>query len=506
MAIVLSTHTQTTFDGEITVGSRIIDNLSSGLYTSPGACLKELVNNSYDAEATRVEIFVKPDADRIIVSDNGTGMSRTEFERHFRRVSESHKRDVNDKTSNGRPKIGKIGIGFIAANELCEVMEIYSTKSGSNELLHVAIDFGEMRKPLEERRRGEDKTVLVKADYHGEILYVGEEEHYTQIFLTSVRGPARDILAGASSQDSQETARSLYGLKSTSILSILKDPKLDSWKEFDAYSETMLEVALNVPVEYYPGWIPSKIHGHVEDLETEVKKLDFKVFYDGSQLYKPTVLAPPDELMLLDRFDFEGDHVSAKGYFYAQHGTMRPRDIQGLLLRVRNAAVGEYDHSFLEFSPSDSGLIQRWISAEVWADDRLEEAMNIDRKQLRTTHPAYVELRRAIHAHLRTVLNRTTSELYRKPSNERKQKRTNETMDAVRAMARERIAPFAPVVARELTNMVDQASTKSSVRKNLEQRYTVTELFETIIKASEDILSPEQLEKLLKRLTERLGS
>ncbi len=34
------------FKGEIVVASRIVDYLSSGLYESPAACLKELVNNA----------------------------------------------------------------------------------------------------------------------------------------------------------------------------------------------------------------------------------------------------------------------------------------------------------------------------------------------------------------------------------------------------------------------------------------------------------------------------
>jgi len=34
------------FDGEIRVASRIVDYLSSGLYKSPAACLKELINNA----------------------------------------------------------------------------------------------------------------------------------------------------------------------------------------------------------------------------------------------------------------------------------------------------------------------------------------------------------------------------------------------------------------------------------------------------------------------------
>ena len=59
------------FKGEIKVASRIVDHLSSGIYKSPAACLKELINNAYDADALNVHVSVKPDADRIIVLKEG---------------------------------------------------------------------------------------------------------------------------------------------------------------------------------------------------------------------------------------------------------------------------------------------------------------------------------------------------------------------------------------------------------------------------------------------------
>src|SRR5438093_13215283 len=100
----------TKFSGEIKVASRIVDYLSSGVNKSPGSCLKELVKNSYDVDASVVHVLVKPDADCIIIEDDGRGMSREEFTRHFDRVAESHKRDDGDTTAGGRKEIGRIGI------------------------------------------------------------------------------------------------------------------------------------------------------------------------------------------------------------------------------------------------------------------------------------------------------------------------------------------------------------------------------------------------------------
>jgi len=94
------------------------------------------------------------------------------------------------------------------------------------------------------------------------------------------------------------------------------------------------------------------------------------------------------------------------------HGVIRPQELQGLLIRIRNAAVGDYDKSFFGFSPSIGRLFQSWISSEIMADDRLEDAMNIDRRTLRDAHPAYVELQKAIHNHLEKFIKEVRDKIY----------------------------------------------------------------------------------------------
>lgn len=492
------------FRGEIKVASRIVDYLSSGLYHSPAACLKELINNAYDADAKVVRVFVKPDGNRIVIQDDGHGMTRHEFETHFQRISESHKRDNSTTTERlKRPKIGKIGIGFIAANEICEVMEIFSTKAGSTELLHVTINFSEMRQPIEERRRGESD--LAKADYEGEILEAEAEEHYTHIFLEQVRGEAGEIMAGARSQRNDALTKSLYGMSETSVVNTLKEADLNSWKDFDFYSKTMLEVALNVPVEYADGWMPPRLRHSVEEFEAKVKKLNFKVFYDGTPLRKPVVYVPGERKCLVVPFEYEGTHVSAKGYFYAQHGSVKPQELHGLLLRIRNAAVAEFDPSFWGFTPSIASLIQRWVSVEIWADDRLEDAMNIDRRTLREAHPAYVELRDALHVQLKSVFDKAKKELYDSGSDERKITKAKETRHEIQ-VALNKISPrMSARYIKSVEKIWDGYSQSPALQKNLLKKYTVSELYSVVIDVAKDVLEPAQLEAFLKKLTERLG-
>jgi hypothetical protein len=490
------------FRGEITVAARIIDLLSSGLYESPAACLKELVNNSFDADAHRVEVFVKPDANRIIIQDDGEGMDRTEFEHHFKRIAESHKRDNNDATRSGRPKIGKIGIGVIAANELCEKLEIYSTKKGSADLLHVTIDFEEMRKPADQRKRAEGD--FLKADYYGEVLKTDRTSHYTHIFLTAIRGEARSILAGLTAAKKGLVPLTLYGKNTASVEKIFLKQKIETWKDFDRYSETILEIALNVPVIYQDHWLPSRLKNKVKDLEQKIKNIGFQVYYDGLELRKPIVFRGSDRAFV-KRFSFSGDAVSAEGYFYAQHRSVKPREIHGLLVRIRNAAVGAFDPSFWGFSASEYSLIQRWVSCEIWADDRLEDAMNIDRRTLRVTHPAYVQLRDVIHANLRDIFSEVRTKIYKVSSNRRKVIEARLSFQSILDVAR----------SEELSldqNTIRKISTAWRAKKRLESRdlllrkYSVSEMYKLIIEVANETLSLEQRSLFLRRLTERLSS
>lgn len=494
-----------TFRGEIRVASRIIDYLSSGLYESPAACLKELVNNSYDADATRVNMFVKPDADRIIIEDDGHGMNRTDFIRHFGRISESYKREDSDATESGRPKIGKIGIGFIAANEICDVLEIVSTKADSTELLRVSINFREMREDTEDRRR--ERGDLAKADYEGEVLKIDAESHFTQVFLeqVQVRGKSKEILAGARTQGHTSGEISLYGLSESSIKRELRKPTVKSWAAFDSYSQTILKVALNVPVAYYDDWLPLDLLSEVDDLYREAKALDFSLYVDGSHILKPILFTPEDSKALLSRFDFTGEHMSAKGYFYAQHKTIRPEDLQGLLIRIRNAAVGDYDHSFLGFSPSEGPILQRWISAEIWADDGLEDAMNIDRRTLRVAHPAYVELRDAVHEHLSKFLKEVRSKLYGEGSRIRNRDRAQTVVGSIERIADETVAPVAPAAATEMKQLWTRAAGEDKGVKRILQKYSVAELYRITLEIAAEILTPEQRQEFVKRLTNRLS-
>src|SRR5579862_7726892 len=107
--------------GTIKVGGEIIDLLSEGMYTSPENALKELISNSYDSDALSVRITFDKAKDVLIVKDDGNGMDYIDFDSKFTFISGSDKRREGPLSKKyHRPLIGKLGIGFVAASQLCE--------------------------------------------------------------------------------------------------------------------------------------------------------------------------------------------------------------------------------------------------------------------------------------------------------------------------------------------------------------------------------------------------
>jgi hypothetical protein len=239
----------------------------------------------------------------------------------------------------------------------------------------------------------------------------------------------------------------------------------------------------------------------VSYFENHVKRLDFTVRYDGFDLRKPIVFVGGGK-SFVSKFSFSGERVDANGYFYAQHGSIKPLELHGLLVRIRNAAVGEFDPSFWGFSASEYSLIQRWVSAEIWADDRLEEAMNIDRRTLRVTHPAYVELRDVIHKELRSVFSQVRTRIYEATSKGKKIERASESSSAIVAITRSD-SDIDPAAIRTIASAWKQTD-DPHLQKALLKKYSVDELYAIVVEIALQTLNPKQRAEFLRRLTDRL--
>ncbi len=82
------------------------------------------MKNSYDADATHVVIELNPEADTIVVRDNGHGMTFDEFRDSWMRVGSRHKEERRVSRKFGRLMTGSKGIGRLSVQYLARELKL----------------------------------------------------------------------------------------------------------------------------------------------------------------------------------------------------------------------------------------------------------------------------------------------------------------------------------------------------------------------------------------------
>jgi hypothetical protein len=98
-----------------------------------------------------------------------------------------------------------------------------------------------------------------------------------------------------------------------------------------------------------------------------------------------------------------GRPLSFNGYLFQQIGRLYPRDIQGVLIRLHNVAIGKYDYSMMTY-PYAEGPRYSMISSELFIEEGFDDALNIDRDSFNELHPHYVRAQAYIHALLHELI------------------------------------------------------------------------------------------------------
>src|SRR6478672_7389568 len=127
-----------TWPKQITVDKRIVGILSTSTYQNFPRALKEIITNSYDADATEVTITINVEDELIVIEDNGKGMDSIDFGFYLRIAAQ--RRQKNDNvTKLGRKIIGQFGVGFLSVFPFFKSYSIESTKEGSSSVLYADI-------------------------------------------------------------------------------------------------------------------------------------------------------------------------------------------------------------------------------------------------------------------------------------------------------------------------------------------------------------------------------
>jgi len=113
---------------ERTVGGDLLSTIIDLASRDPIHSVIELLANSYDADATEVNVQYDPEVGQLVVRDNGLGMSSEELIA-FYRSGDSLKKD-DSITERGRTKLGSYGVATILLSHLAASYELVTTKDG----------------------------------------------------------------------------------------------------------------------------------------------------------------------------------------------------------------------------------------------------------------------------------------------------------------------------------------------------------------------------------------
>lgn len=392
------------------VSSQILEVLSSGIYSTPENALKELVSNSFDADATTVKIRARPEFSTLTITDDGIGMATQEFVDHFDLISRSEKRALSDLTPKERPYIGRIGIGFIAVSQLCDTMTVVSKRKGTNEKFQADISFKKFR-TLEAKAKEfyevSDYTLTRFADEDSDI-------GFTTVVLSDLK---ESFKAQLEDKDFRGERLKFPGMNFEEIMDKLESEVSDSLRrEVGGYWQFVLNTANIVPVRYLSDgplrFIPEKekTQAVLKRIRLSAERLDFNVDFDGIDLRKPIRLPESSDVEIgitassgnFEVFPFEEEHqteegpLAFSGYIYLQAKRIPRLEQRGLIIRVRNVAIGSPDPDFMGY-PYSEKLFLPWTFGEVLVTKGMEEAMNVDRSSFKPTHEHYRLLRVFIH-------------------------------------------------------------------------------------------------------------
>ena len=102
--------------------SALLRELGERLVGQSHIALAELIKNAYDADATLCNIYI--DREKIIVTDNGHGMTETEFLDLWMTIGTRYKQDRGVSQYLGRNVTGSKGVGRLSAQFLAHELEL----------------------------------------------------------------------------------------------------------------------------------------------------------------------------------------------------------------------------------------------------------------------------------------------------------------------------------------------------------------------------------------------
>ena len=98
-----------------------------------------------------------------------------------------------------------------------------------------------------------------------------------------------------------------------------------------------------------------------------------------------------------------GYPLEFSGYIFLQTTRLFPKEYQGILIRLRHVAIGQYDVNVMTY-PMAEGPRFSMLSAEVFVRAGLDDALKVDRDGFNTLDPQYIRLQAFVHSILHELI------------------------------------------------------------------------------------------------------
>ncbi|WP_062239024.1 ATP-binding protein [Fictibacillus sp. FJAT-27399] len=372
----------------------------SGVYQPFVKAIKEIISNSYDADAKNVYLNFADNFKHLSIEDDGHGMNPLEFIKEYIRIGKSSTK--SDFTKLGRPRIGGKGIGFLAPARYCQSLEVVTKRSGRINS-YFQID-------------SINQTVIQSSDYLLEHLgdlsvlkYLTIDkvtDEYDNTVETEINGLVVKIKQpltrlkiwynfDSSSVELKATINfdRLFSLDSAKSLEDIENFCEVSFKEVNANEKSMSYTKIRLTnikdfvqnelqkrgkkgarnIESYSGidqflWslsriipINSNVHKNIpselsEFIKEEIDGVDkgyvLNVFYNLGDItfsapLERQIIQPSEKLSMefdkdiIKKIDLTEDLYEIKGFLIGQSSTIFPAESRGILIRVKGVAIGE---------------------------------------------------------------------------------------------------------------------------------------------------------------------
>lgn len=446
----------------IYLSAKVFGHLSQGLYRTPAGAIKELISNSFDADAPLVRIHTGfPRFETLSCEDNGTGMSEDEFRRLMNRgIGTSYKRSSTADITEvyKRPLIGRLGLGILSLAQICTRFDILSHHKASKTAFRATIQFPpytrqEMDKIAKRLSGGDDDDQILGGQYQLDKVQYDPAKNGVRVFTKYLRESFRKRMRTTLPRFANKQTFGVadpYKTFQTYLGAIYSVPPVQSLNLVSDYDQLLFGLALAAPLPFiedcnlvvqlpmisnrqaellnfkfqvqvdnlllaHPVWLPSDREGHTAKecrLAGSEKKrfelIDGPVKESCSVAQHKVTVRNSDLQFNLYEIKYANDNVAGNplqfnGYLFQQTGRLYPRDIQGVLIRLQNVAIGKYDNSMLTY-PYAEGPRYSMVSSELFVQRGFEDALNIDRDSFNELHPHYIRAQSYVHSLLHDLI------------------------------------------------------------------------------------------------------